>query len=191
MIHTLAIATLLTIAHTASAQNWAEEPASVFGLKLGEPIASSNIPACPPRDSRTGLPKTLCLERGPGPYAETMATLNALPINEAYSGTTHLTDGFVASLHIEVNHDNYAKFRAILVERYGKPTKAAVSTVTSNRGAVLPAETLEWNGHNNRLQLFERFDRIDRSLAVFSNNALVQKETEKRANKIKDSASKF
>jgi hypothetical protein len=58
-------------------------------------------------------------------------------------------------------------------------------------GVVLPSETLEWIGRSNSLHLFERFDRIDRSMAAFTNNALTEKSAEKANQAVKDAASKF
>ena len=94
-------------------------------------------------------------------------------------------------LHIEIDHNNYAKLRAILIERYGRPTKADTSTVTSNGGVTLPAETSEWIGSTNSLRLFERFGSINKSLAAFTNNELSQKAGQKILDKVKDCASKF
>lgn len=171
---------------------WTQEPASVFGLKLGEPMGASDIPGCRPYSPReSSIQKELCIEPGPGPYADRIATLNALPIDVAYSASIHLDDGLVSSLHIDISHDNYAKLRAILIERYGKPTKSNSSTVTSNGGVTLPAETLEWIGRNNSVYLFERFDRIDKSLAAFKNNELTRKSAERIIEKQKESASKM
>jgi hypothetical protein len=173
-----------------SAQNWAHEPSSVFGLKLGEPVASSGIPACPRLRPGQGFPSELCIDAST-PYADRVQMLNALPIKESYSGSIHLVDGMVSALHVETNHDSYARLRAVLIERYGQPTKRESASVTSMGGVVLPSETLEWIGRSNSLHLFERFDRIDRSMAAFTNNVLTEKSAEKANQAVKDAASKF
>jgi hypothetical protein len=176
---------------TASAQTWKKEPASVFGLKLGAPIQASGIPFCETGPRSSSNQADLCIEPGPGLYADRIATLKALPIEVAESASIMLEGGLISSLHIDISHDNYGKFRGILIERYGNPTKVSSSTVTSNGGVTLPAETMEWVGRNNTLYLFERYGHIDKSTAIFRNNELTRKTAQRIIEKQKESASKM
>lgn len=185
------VAVLFLWCNQAMAQAWQQEPAAVFGLKLGEPLTASDIPACPPYRPGYGLPNTLCIENSPGPYADKVATLNALPLNEVYSASVHMQNSQVSSLHLDFQHDHYAKLRAILIERYGPPTKSSIAEIKTRAGLAVPAETLEWIGRKNSLTLFERFQRIDKSLAAFTNNALSQQAELQAQDKVKESASKF
>jgi hypothetical protein len=185
------VVALFFLCNQAQAQAWQQEPVAVFGLKLGEPLTASDIPMCPPYRPGYGLPDALCIEKMSGPYAEKMATLNALPINEVYSASVHLQNSQVSSLHLDFKHDHYAKLRAILIERYGPPTKSSIAEIKTRTGLSVPAETLEWVGKKNSLRLFERFQRIDKSLAAFTNNDLSQQAGLQAQDKVRESASKF
>ena len=185
------VAALFLWCNQALAQDWQQEPVAVFGLKLGEPLTASDIPVCPPYKPGYGVPDALCIEKLPGPYAEKMATLNSLPINEVYSASVHLQNSQVSSLHLDFKHEHYAKLRAILIERYGPPTKSSVAEIKTRAGLAVPAETLEWIGRKNSLRLFERFQRIDKSLAAFTNKDLSQQAGLHAQDKVSESASKF
>jgi hypothetical protein len=97
----------------------------------------------------------------------------------------------VNSIHIDFWYSDYDRMKAILIERYGSPTKVEQATVTSGAGAVVQTETLYWTGQNNSVHLFQRFNRIDKSLVAFTNNALSAKQSQRTSDKVKDTASKM
>lgn len=178
----------------AQTKRWDKEPETVFGIPLGEAIPAGLVPTCPPVGRENGYkqPTELCIEFSSGRYANEIAALNALPFRDiAHSSSIHFDDGRVSNILISLNHNGYDKMRQILVERYGEPTKIERSTVTSMAGASIDSERLSWVGVKNSVSLSERSDRIDRSLVVFSNNALTQSAEKKRKNAVKDAASKL
>lgn len=173
---------------------WDKEPEAVFGIKLGDSIPAGSFPECilPSRANGYKNPTEMCIESGPGPYAGKIATLHAAPLPQVSStATINLDDTLVSSIHINFHHENHEKMRAILIERYGPPTKTDISTVQTGAGASFQAETLAWEGAKNSVRLFERWDTASKSLAVFSSNQLSEKQGNRILKSLKDSASKL
>src|SRR5689334_15442655 len=77
----LCLATTSAIAADAPVREWAQEPASVIGIKLGEPLAVSALPVCirPGRDNNWKAPEAVCVSDAIGPYAEKIRLLDGLP----------------------------------------------------------------------------------------------------------------
>ncbi len=167
-----------------------KEPTSVFGLKLGEPLAASEIPICPPSTNRYRA-EFICIEKSTGPYEDTIARLYNIPFNDTFLPTIGLQDGLVSSLHITFRHEIYQKYKDILIQRYGLPTKKSTSEVRTGMGVLLSSETLEWRWQKNTLHLFQRFDTVDRSLIAFTNIETSRLASLKKAAEIKESAAKF
>jgi hypothetical protein len=90
-----------------------------------------------------------------------------------------------------VSHDDYEKFKAILITRYGVPAATEAGTVTSNAGAVLPSETLRWFGKTASLIVIERLRRIDKSSVTFFHNTLAAEAVNAARADSERAASKF
>jgi prepilin-type processing-associated H-X9-DG protein len=109
----------------------------------------------------------------------------------ASSANVYFYDGSVESIGVDVKYDYYQTFKAMLLERYGPPTKIARSEVVTGTGAKIPIEILEWSGLQNELILIERSGRVDQTQMLFSNRAMRERKQGAAQNKVKEDASKF
>jgi hypothetical protein len=188
----IAVALGLVVSLPAIAQNWAKETNTMFGIKLGAPIASSSVPQCAPTTRAYGIPSGPCYE-GSGPYSDRIARLWGLDALRqiASSAYAYFHEGSVESIGVDVKYNDYQTFKAILLERYGPPTKITRSEVMTGVGTKIPIETLEWNGRQNTLILIERSGQVDQAQMLFSNNAMREKKHRASQDQIKEGASKF
>jgi len=192
MRHLFFAAALMAIGTTttASAQAWPKEPTAVFGIPIGQEIGAGTFPTCPKRSYATGYesPTSPCLEPG----NRSMMFLQGINIpGVASSATIYLDDGMVRSVDLETRHESYGQLKAMLVERYGSPTKVDREEVKNNAGAAFPNEISRWVGATNSITLTERHGRVDRSRAVFENNAASARALERFKAKLTEGASKF
>ncbi len=187
MLSRFVLAIGLVASHAAFA--WDREPSAVFGIQLGETIPIGSIPSC--QEARNApTPEQLCIKKSWS--NDKLIFLHGLPIKKVtYTGTANLLDGKVQSIHVGFMHTKYDLMKAIMIERYGPPSGQEASSVTSQGGATVGNETLRWDGARNSIVLFERWERIDESLAVFSNNALRSRGEQMIEEQIKGSASKM
>lgn len=174
---------------------WDKEPSTVFGIKLGEKIPEGSIPTCnlPSSANDYKLPDALCLERSsPLLDSKRYQELWGVPLSPVASlATVVLQENMVESIIIEMRHEVFNQMHVILVERYGLPTKTDNETVTTKTGAKFSSKTLIWSGVANSVFLYERSGKIDKSLAIFSNNALTDATDKKNADSLKGAASKL
>jgi len=173
-------------------KEWTQEPTSVIGIKLGAPLSESGIPTCPKYVSGSWTPpKDVCVDED-GYSPDKYRKVEGLPWPDiAMTGSVFLLDGKVQSLYLDLRHDDYQRFKEILISRYGPPTETEASPVTSMGGAVVDAETLSWSGKATTIVLVERAGRIDRSVVSFNDNALLEQAHKARQSDIAKEASKF
>jgi len=108
-----------------------------------------------------------------------------------YSARVNLLGSRVESVHIEFWHSDYPRMKAVMTERYGEPTRIERATLTSRAGAVVNTETLRWDGARNSVFLFQRLDRIDKSMAAFVSNSLSAERAKRTNESIRDTASQM
>lgn len=173
---------------------WDKEPATVFGIKLGDTITEGAVPTCNLPSSANGykLPDELCLEQtstsvGLNRYQE----LWGVPLPQISTATVVFQENMVESIIINMPHHVFNQMHVMLVERYGLPTKTDNEMVKTRNGGEFSSKNLTWSGVANSVYLYERSGTIDKSLAVFSNNALSDAKDTKNKNFLKNAASKF
>ncbi|QTS84937.1 hypothetical protein JLK41_16610 [Ectopseudomonas khazarica] len=171
--------------------NWPQEPRSVIGIKLGVPAADSKLPACiePSASNGYALPKATCL------YSDDslgVQRIDGLPWKTLrITGNVFLFEGKVKSIHFDIHHGDFPEFSQMLIERYGKPMKIIGGAVQTYGGAELPAKTMEWHGEKTLITAYERYNKIDRSLIVFSDAGMLNKSIELDKKNIESGASSF
>lgn len=201
-ISTAVLATLvLSMHYPASAEQgqsqragkeWPQEPDAVLGIKLGHPVAESQLPTCIEPSASNGytFPSALCLY--PDRYNKGIRETGGLPWrNLRIRGDVFLFEGKVKSIHFDVAHGDFKEFSQMLVSKYGKPMQMKNGTVKSYGGAELSSASLEWVGENALISAYERYDKVDRSLVVFNDSKLMSASAESNSKKVKDGASHF
>ncbi|AKJ28774.1 hypothetical protein [Caldimonas brevitalea] len=188
MIRPALCAAGLLLAGAAVATEWAEEPAAVLGVRLGARVDQLDLPSCPPPAPGGGASRGLCLQRN-GPYADRIMGLQGLPdLGLPYSASIHLHEGAVEAVGIEARQADWARLKAILVERYGPATKETVGPVTTGSGAVISSQTLQWAGSATTIVAIERAGRAGTSYVKFSDAGISAKKAATQANTVRDAA---
>lgn len=190
--NSIAVTAMLVASSLASAESWPKETDTMFGIKLGAPITSGTVPQCAPTARAYEIPKGTCYEAS-GPYSDRLARLWGLDALRqiASSAYVHFHEGLVESISVDLKHDYYQTFKALLLERYGPPTKITPGEVMIRSGARIAIETLEWNGQQHDLILIERSGRVDEAQMSFSNRAVREGKRGATQEKIREDASKF
>jgi hypothetical protein len=159
---------------TAAAAPW-----TFAGVKMGAPLAESNLPACPLPTSVSQAwapPSELCIARldddSDGLQTASLDGLTALHWPDVYASSLFVWQGRVAAINIPIGHDAFPVVLKILETRYGKPAAKRSETVTSNGGAVASSAMVRWEEGGNTIEIEERCDRVDRSCVTISNDAV-------------------
>ncbi|WP_331157197.1 hypothetical protein [Steroidobacter sp.] len=153
-----------------------------MGIELG---ARPSLPTCP----QAGPAKGLCVQN---PGSETILLLSGLPFTDiVMTASVHLHDGKVAAVHLVPKQEDYARFRSILVEKYGEPTETEIAEITAISGAKATSETAVWRGNAVSITTIERFQRIDESIVVFGHLALQLEAAARLEQAKRDAASKL
>lgn len=167
----------------SSAARWEREPTSVLGLELGAKIDPIDLPSCGGlaiRESAYGF----CYTSRSGE----IVTLGGIKVPEFQAGGIIYAGEVVAQLVLYASHDDYASAKAVLVERYGKPTSVRTTKTQTIGGGIFASEVLTWVGQNVTLTLEERFGRIDQSAARFVHRRSMLQQVERAAEQTKRSA---
>jgi hypothetical protein len=155
---------------SAAAEAWSQEPATVFGIKLGAAATEIKIPACLRADVY-GKGTTICISGLDGPYAKEFLKIENTGLSFASSATVYIHRGLVTSIGIEFDQSSFASAKVTLTEKYGQAHQSGKSDVRANGGAVLSSEMALWIGKENSITLAERRGRIDMSHISFENKA--------------------
>lgn len=174
---TLVLAAALAVWMTANAQSvpWAAEPADVFGIPLGQRLANDDVRDCGGVQADASAQKVQACAIEKPRFSEGDIAISGLPIDAFRSGTIGRDDGLVTGVALASDHARYSEVRTILMERYGKPTRASKSAVQSKAGANFNSETLVWSGSHVTLTLMERSGDVGRTSTVFVHNASAKK----------------
>ena len=149
---------------TQSAQ-WASEPSSVFGIKLGQPLLGEAIPPCGGIVGNEVDPAiTVCAMYRPSLHGVSIA---GFPIAEFQSGFVILSEDIVTSILIEARRSDYNAVKRVLIERYGKPTSISNEVKQNRVGGKFNSEEYLWVGKNVTLQLDEIGDKVDQTKVFF------------------------
>jgi hypothetical protein len=176
----------------ALSQEWARESDTMFGIKLGVPVAEGAVPPCAPTTRAYEIPKGPCYESS-GPYSDRLVRLWGLEALNQIPSSAHayFHDGVVESIGVSLKHSHYQTFKAMLQERYGPPTKINQSEVTTGAGAKIPIETLEWSGNRTVLVLVERSGKVDEAQMLLSSRAVRDAKKKAEEAKLRGNASKL
>jgi len=184
-----AAAALLLFAHAAIAQDWRGEPEAVMGIKLGAPLSASSMSRCSAADAKIEDPcldKQGGLEEAPARFIVKRQPFGYADFHVIVDGT-----GIVSQLMVILPQKQFDDFAAVLVERYGRPTRSETQQWQNRLGATFPSKKLEWNGKRVRILAMERGSSIDRSVVSIQDIAAVDRDMQLERDKLKNSASKL
>lgn len=165
---------------------WAQEPTSVLGLELGAAVDHYSLPACkdqPPDPPKYGFCVTFASNLNAG--------IGGIAVPAFDSGVIEMQGDIPTSVGLFAAHKNFERVKAVLIERYGRPTRASVSTLQNMAGATFQSQTLEWVGARVSLTLVERAGKVDQTAAVFRYLPAAQKDKAREASEVKSSAGKL
>lgn len=219
-------ATLPSIASRRT--NWGQEPTSFVGLSFIEPIKLENCPVSkivsihtPDYLEMLRRAKTQeglgCIEEV---FSRTTASAKKPPVENVWgdgngSGTfsvfsyrvvsplrnslrVHTQNGVIVSIEATFSTDNYAKMKAILIERYGDAYRNDAAELRTNGGVVFPVETLSWFGNKVSLEVRSLVERkfisqtlVSSGVILITNNEWAKLNGEAEKSNIKSSAGKL
>jgi hypothetical protein len=170
----------------AAPLRWEQEPSAVLGVLLGASLESLQLPEC-----SQNRPSALCI--APKDWeSQWLRRLYGTPdLGVPYAAWIATYDGKVRSLTLSLRRVEFPKMKAMLIERYGRPTKAEAIGVTTYGGANLDAELLIWAGENTTIVALERAGTIDESSVEFQSNAVEAAKRAAEAAATKNGASKL
>lgn len=180
---------LLSLAQAALAQDWRGEPEAVMGIRLGAPLSASSMARCSAADAKIEDP---CLDKQGGlEEAPARFIVQRQPFGYADFHVIVDSTGIVSQLMVILPQKQFDDFAAVLVERYGKPTRSETQQWQNRLGATFPSKKLEWNGRRVRILAMERGSSIDRSVVSIQDIAAVDRDMQMERDKLKNSASKL
>lgn len=175
---------------TESSKAWLKEPNAVFGIKIGNPLADSQIQPCPEKSYES---KSICL------ITSSYKTNDGKPIYSVgghpfdYAGISINIDeiGVVSDIQARMSHDRFHEFVAALISRYGEPTLTANEEIQTKSGGKYKNQTLTWTGKHLTITALERVTTITDSYVVFSDNQARQRYAEKKLKKLQSDSNTF
>ena len=186
-------------APTSKSVGWSKEPSTVLGVKIGAALADQEIPPCPKISVRSPTSRTnemvyddnhkeLCWKDSLG-YWGLWGLENTPSLGFGYVANMRLDDGglVVSGLTIRTPIENYGKLKALLIERYGRPTEIGRQRYSNGFGAITSGEILVWRGRDIRLQV-EEVGNDQHSQAWFSSQTLAARKAQQDAQSAKAKA---
>jgi len=159
-------AAALVLAMTMSTAIAADEPTSVWGLQFGEPLAAQ-LPQC---KSSSPIQPARCFHRSP--VAPTMPSLYENPnLGFSADGSALLVGDSVEGLYITLKRYEFQKAEALLVSRFGDPTKISAASYTTGGGARVTGRVLSWQWQSVRITLSEYGGRVTESVIYVTTQA--------------------
>lgn len=190
----LFFATCVALSIGAYAQTWTREPDTILGIKLGVPVASLALPTCPPRKGLfpDPLPTELCILPYEYSSENKYSYLFGTPdLGLSYTATLFLFENEVLGLLLRLDQSKFEMMKAILIERYGKPTKIETLEVTTGAGAKFSSQEVIWEGKKINITAIEREVDFDKSSVKFTDQLLAGKVNAVNESKKKGAALKF
>lgn len=176
---TALFAALCMLPMASWSQAWSNEPAAIFGVRLGDDLSSLRL--CPDRDWDNKEPPC----QAPSQYAPGLIHLYGLPkLGIPFTAEVQAHAGRIRAVTLHFKELDFGEMRTMLEDRYGPPTSVRDAPVTTIGGANLRSAMLEWKGRSVSIFAAQRVDTIDRSMARFSSNeldAIVAREREQKA----------
>ena len=186
------VAALALLAPLATlAQNWKLEPDAVFGIKIGAVLNYDDIRHCGDAVNPDEKPRIPVCAKNKPMFGDGVMLFGPLPIDAFSLGGAIIREGVVTTIELSGDNQNYAQARRVLMERYGKPTKATKETVQNKLGASFTSERLVWMGKRVMLTLDERAGTVSDFSAMFTHIGSALKSGEAQDAKTKKDASKL
>jgi hypothetical protein len=172
------------------AQAWTKEPSTVLGLRLGVPPEDGGLPSCQEGVSHPASP-CLSTVANPLPGYKPLLTIEGHPFTYAAFSVSVDDSGVLSKITARMNHDRFAEFCNVLKERYGQPTSQVMSEAQSRSGPTYPNQSYVWSGKKITIVASERFESIDQSAVIFSDNAATARASATKEADHKNAASKL
>lgn len=163
-----------TASHPAFAQGkataWPKEPTAVFGIPLGGEMKDEDLRDCGGiHDPSQEYPVAVCALKK-GMFGGDVLIAH-IPIDSMDDGVVQRKDFVVKSVMVNAKHENYRDVKAVLIERYGRPTSTKKETLQNGYGAKFSSEVLHWQGRRVSLTLHERTSAADKTAFIFLDNS--------------------
>ncbi|MDZ7862850.1 hypothetical protein [Acidovorax sp.] len=189
----IAIAAACLVVFSALGQKkpagWPNEPTAVFGVPIGEKLENDRIGQCGGvKADAEKNPVAVCAMERPG-YGGIIIAGFPVPVFDG--GYIDRDDGVVTSIILHGKHSNYRDIKALLMERYGKPTRTWTEKLQNKMGATFSSEALDWEGKSVTLKLRERSDTVDQTSVFFTSQSHLNKKATEREKSLKESATKM
>lgn len=160
--------------HSALAQGkataWPKEPTAVFGIPLGGEMKDEDLRDCGGiYDPSQDYPVAVCALKK-GMFGGDVLIAH-IPIDSMEDGVVQRKDFVVKSVMVNAKHENYRDVKAVLIERYGRPTSTKKETLQNGYGAKFSSEVLHWQGRRVSLTLHERTSTADKTAFIFLGNS--------------------
>lgn len=152
----------------ASAQSWKQEPDSVLGIALGQQLSNDAIKSCGGVQVQQDADTIQACATQKPQFGDGPILIGGIPVEAFKYGAVVREGGAVSQIELMGSNDRYEEAKQILVERYGKPTKAAKTTVQNKAGASFWSEQLTWRGKKVSLVLDQRAGTVGEFAAVFT-----------------------
>lgn len=158
----------LALPLAASAQAWKQEPDSVLGIALGQPLSNDAIKSCGGVQVQQEADAIQACATQKPQFGDGPILIGGIPVEVFKYGAVVRDSGAVAQIELMGSNDRYEEAKRILVERYGKPTKVSKSTVQNKAGASFASEQVAWRGKKVLLVLDQRAGTVGEFSAVFT-----------------------
>lgn len=195
-MRTAALIPAIALAAAAAAPAWAQhhgrtwpkEPAAVFGLELGKPIAADDIPECSSTNRPPAARFHFCRRGVDGLSRILVGGFNTSSFGE---GIITVKDGRAVALTIFSLQRFYPDLRDVMVERYGPPSVQAIDKPMTRAGVEYRSERMEWWGSKVHIRQEERAATINDSVTIFEYIPALREQATDRAKRAKSEASKM
>lgn len=184
-----AVATISIHCHAASSP-WGGEPKEIFGIAIGGPTSSLTLPDCYITLAGKILLGATCVVREGSGKTLMVGNLPDVVPEMGTVGTMDVVDGRVASFRFRLQKSGYRAFKAVMVERYGVPSREVTSDYQNGFGATFRYETVDWIGSQVSIRLAEHDDEQYSSVVFFSVPLLAQ-QADLESQRVKDAAKKL
>jgi len=100
-------------------------------------------------------------------------------------------NGVVSTITISLKQSNFVTLLMAFKDRYGTPTSIESETVKTKAGAVFNALNVTWKGKKVTINMYERSGKVDQSMVLISDNAIMEAEIAAQRAKVAAEAQKF
>ena len=167
-------------------KTWDKEPENFLGIVIGKDFS---VQACPTRNVGQTItvlaPDFEAIQKLSGvchiPQSPNRTNIpqssykiiNLPALGIPYSTTVRTEANSVKSIVIKLKQENFGVLVEAFTQRYGQPTSVIAKSVGNKFGAEFSAQEIKWRGKNISIYMYERFNLIDKSYVLISNNATI------------------